>query len=102
MMCFGCSSLCMNCSRTCLNCGMKIEGINPIDVEANRNDDRKDMEENVQNEITEKGEKMPKNVNSDLKKLAVMAEPLVEPVKKIGGAIGKGGFKLVDGLLVNK
>ena len=67
-----------------------------------KNDDRKDMEENVQNEITEKGDKIPKNVNSDLKKLAVMAEPLVEPVKKIGEVLGKGGYKLVDGLLVNK
>ena len=81
---------------------MKIEGNNQIDVEANNIDDRKDIEENERNEINEKGEKIPKNINSNLKTLAFMAEPLVEPVKKIGGALGKGGLKLADNLLLNK
>ena len=40
---------------------MKWEGIKQTDVEANRTDDRNDIEENVRNEITEKGEKMPKS-----------------------------------------
>ena len=102
MMCFGCSRCCLNCSSTCVKCGMKWEGIKQTDVEANRIDERNDIEENVRNEITEKGEKMPKNINSNLKTLASMAEPMVEPVKNIGGALGKGGLKLADSLLVNK
>ena len=81
---------------------MKIEGIKKLDVEANRSDDKNDMDENGENRINERKEKTPTNINSNLKKLASMAEPIVEPAKTIGGAIGKGGFKLADSLLVNK
>ena len=102
MCCFGCSKCCLNCSSTCINCGMKIEGIEKLDVEANWTDDKNDMDENGENRINERKEKIPKNPNSNLKTLASMAEPLVEPVKTIGGALGKAGFTLGDSLLVNK
>ena len=78
---------------------MKIEGINNLDVEANRSEDKNDKDENGQNRINESEEKTPKNLNSNLKKLASMAEPIFEPVKTIGGALGQGGFKLADSLL---
>ena len=60
------------------------------------------MDENEQNKINEREEKAPKDTNSNLKTLAIMTEPTVEPVKKIGGALGKGSLKLADSLLVNK
>ena len=73
---------------------MKIEGIEKLDVEANWTDDKNDMDENGENRINERKEKIPKNINSNLKTLASMTEPLVEPVKKNGGALGKGDLKI--------
>ena len=69
---------------------MEIELNDQIDVQANRRDERNDIDENVQNKINERGEKRPKNVDSNLTKLAFLAEqrnrPSSQPRRfKIGG-----------------
>ena len=58
---------------------MKIELNDQIDVQANRRDERNDIDKNVQKKINERGEKRPKNVGSNLTKLAFLAEQRNRP-----------------------
>ena len=73
---------------------MEIELNDQMDVQANKNCGKNDRDKNDQNWINEREEKIPKNINSNLKTLASMTEPLVEPVKKNGGALAKGDLKI--------